>query len=452
MVHIPENVLLVGVGLGIIDGMSTGDLFDTLDQHEANDISLRVAQVFTPRTPVSTRDLFAGRWKELTQLADAVSQTGLHVIIYGERGVGKTSLANIVKPLLHVFDKRDEVDDPDRGERLVVKVNAIDGDTFDTVWGRAIDEISWEEQGPQLGFRPQPGVTRVSLRAALQLPDTLGIDDVRRSIAALPGSVFIFDEYDRISDSAASTFTDLIKTCLDFSIESTMVVVGVAETIDQLMRNHASISRALTQIYLPRMTTKELGEIIEKGEKGLGMSFDKVASDHIVRMSHGLPHYTHLVAQFSVREACKEFVRTVETDHVERAFQAATEQALQTVKDKYDQAIQSSHRDSLYAHVLLACAMAATKTFDDLGQFQAADVQGPLRRILPEREITVSTYNKHLGQFCDEKRGCILERTGQQRSYKYRFHDPLVPPYVIMQGVTAGTLRDKNWLSMNGNS
>lgn len=432
--------------------MSTGELFDNLEQHEARDISLRAAKVFTPRVPVGTRELFAGRWEKLTQLADAVSQTGLHVIIYGERGVGKTSLANIVKPLLHVFDEADAADDSDREERLVVKVNAIDGDTFDTVWGRAIDEVAWEEERPRLGFRPQPGVERVSLRDALQLPDILEIDDVRRTIAQLPGSVFIFDEYDRISDSAASAITDLIKTCSDFSIESTIVIVGVAETIDQLIESHPSISRALTQIHLPRMTTRELGEIIEKGEKRLGITFDKVASDHIVRMSHGLPHYTHLVAQFSVREACKDLARTVETSHVERAFQAATEQALQSVKDKYDRATLSSHRDSLYAHVLLACAMAATKTFDNLGQFQAADVQGPLGQILSHREITVSTYNKHLVQFCDEKRGCILERTGQQRGYKYRFHDPLVPPYVIMRGISAGTLRDKNWLSMNGNS
>lgn len=428
--------------------MSDGNLSGMLDQHQAQDISLKAAQVFTPRAPVSTRDLFAGRWDKITQLADAVSQTGPHVVIYGERGVGKTSLANIVRPVLHVFD--DSNDDANAEERLVVKVNAIDGDSFNSVWGRAIDEITWEEERPQLGFRPQRGVERVTLRQVLQLPDDLGIDDVRRTIAQLPGSVFIFDEYDRISAAAASTFTDLIKTCSDFGIESTMVIVGVAETIDQLIQNHASISRALTLIHLPRMTVKELSEIIDKGEAKLGMTFDATAKNHIVRMSHGLPHYTHLIAQFAVREACKSLSVTVDTSHVEQAFQKATEQALQAVKDKYIQAIQSSHRDSLLQQVLLACAMAATKTVDNLGQFQAADVQEPLSRLLPGREITVSTYNKHLGQFCDEKRGCVLERTGQQRGYRYRFCEPLVPPYVIMLGIADGTLRDKNWLSANG--
>jgi len=331
--------------------------------------------------------------------------------------------------------------------RLVVKVNAIDGDTFDAIWSRAIDEIWWEEEGPQLGYRPQAGVRRVSLRDALQLPQELAIDDVRRTISQLPGSVFIFDEYDRMTATAANTFTDLIKTCSDFSIEATMVIVGVAQTIEELVHNHASITRSLTQVYLPRMNSKELGDIIEKGEQHLNMSFDEDARNHVVRMSHGLPHYTHLVAQFSVREACNRLSREVTTEHVQLAFRAAAEQALQTVKDKHFQAVQSSHRDSLYYQVLLACAMAAAKTFDDLGYFQAADVAEPLSQILQDREITVSTYNKHIGQFCEEKRGCILERTGPKRGYKYRFRDPLVPPYIIMKGIASGILRDENWLT-----
>src|SRR5690349_10398978 len=70
---------------------------------EMRELSLAAANAFQPRTPITTKELFAGRWNQMTTLADAVSQPGLHVVIYGERGVGKTSLANVVKPLISVL-------------------------------------------------------------------------------------------------------------------------------------------------------------------------------------------------------------------------------------------------------------------------------------------------------------------------------------------------------------
>ena len=90
----------------------------TLDKEAAKNMSVEVAQVFQPRTPINTRELFAGRWEQMQTLADAVAQNGLHVVIYGERGVGKTSLANIVRPLIHVFDRT--IDDQEHG-RLIIK-------------------------------------------------------------------------------------------------------------------------------------------------------------------------------------------------------------------------------------------------------------------------------------------------------------------------------------------
>ena len=48
---------------------------------EARDLSIKAGKVFQPRTPISTREFFAGRWEQITTLADAVSQTGLHVVI-----------------------------------------------------------------------------------------------------------------------------------------------------------------------------------------------------------------------------------------------------------------------------------------------------------------------------------------------------------------------------------
>jgi len=77
---------------------------------------VRASQVFTPGAPVSSKALFSGRAEQLRRVIEAVPAPGRHPIIYGQRGVGKTSLANII---------RDVVED-----LLVVKISCDGSDTF----------------------------------------------------------------------------------------------------------------------------------------------------------------------------------------------------------------------------------------------------------------------------------------------------------------------------------
>ena len=55
----------------------------SIDFEEAKALSVAAGKVLQPRTPITSRELFAGRWNQLTAVADAVVQPGLHVAIYG---------------------------------------------------------------------------------------------------------------------------------------------------------------------------------------------------------------------------------------------------------------------------------------------------------------------------------------------------------------------------------
>src|SRR4051794_24678414 len=54
-------------------------------------------QLFHPSAPIEENDLFAGRITQANGLLDAIYQKGQHAVLFGERGVGKTSLSNIVE-------------------------------------------------------------------------------------------------------------------------------------------------------------------------------------------------------------------------------------------------------------------------------------------------------------------------------------------------------------------
>ena len=83
-----------------------------------------ITEAFSPGAPVQERDLFSGRASQIASLEDAVNQRGRHAIVYGERGVGKTSLANVLALVMHRPNK----------ELVYVRVNADPTDTFVSLW------------------------------------------------------------------------------------------------------------------------------------------------------------------------------------------------------------------------------------------------------------------------------------------------------------------------------
>src|ERR1017187_10231643 len=346
----------------------SASLDEILTFEESVVLAAEAAKVFRPRTPITSKELFAGRWNELKAVADAVNQPGLHSVIYGERGVGKTSLANVISPTIRVLDRSGK-QESEVSERLIVKTVTTTGDSFSSIWTKLFGEVSMIDNRPTIGLIPNSR-ERIPLLDAYGLKQPLSIDDVRRILVNIPGSVFIIDEFDRASDEASRAITDLIKTLSDFGIDSTVVLVGVSDTIDRLISDHASIVRAILQIFMRRMTPEELKIILTNAENALTVKFSDEASSLTVHISQGLPHYTHLIGLNAVRVAvATNFSRRIERGDVFKALEEATKQAEQTAREKHSKATHSSHKDALYRQVLLACAVAVARSDNALWYF-----------------------------------------------------------------------------------
>lgn len=396
-------------------------------QEKAQELYLKAGEVFHPATPIQTQELFAGRLAQLSKVADAVLQTGLHVVLYGERGVGKTSLANILAPVLEQMKKG----------HVVAKVNCDGTDSFGSIWKKAVQSLELRQQRPGMGFTASD-VEVVTTAADLLGPKTTPHDILRLlSPLAFP-LVCVFDEFDRFPRREASVFTDLIKTMADYGLPHSLVLVGVADTVAQLVEDHASVERALMQVHLPRMTEEELRQILDKASDEMGVQFAPEAVDRIVRVSQGLPHYTHLLGRDAVRAALDRRSLQVTIADVSTGAQQATEDAQETIKRQYHEATRSGRKDALFEEVLLACALASK---DELSFFQAADVVEPMSTIMG-KQYQIPSFARHLKAFCEPARGAILERTGTKRRFRYRFTSPLMEPYVVMRGLATGRLED----------
>ncbi len=178
------------------------------------------------------------------------------------------------------------------------------------------------------------------------------------------------------------------------------------------------------------MAMHELEGIIDKGAEKCEMVFANDARAKIAIMSQGLPHYTHLLGLHSAQIAIQRGDNSVSAEDVRGAIDIALTKAQQSIISAYHKATSSS-RENLYKQVLLACAMAQV---DDMGYFAAMDLRVPMSRIMG-RPYDIPAYSQHLNAFTERARGPILQRTGERRRFRFRFINPLIQPYVIMDGI-----------------
>lgn len=414
--------------MGIYLAMYGEDLMNkaAVTPERAFDLGLQAGAVFTPNAPIDELSLFAGRMPQVQRVVDAINQKGQHAILFGERGVGKTSLANVLRSFVS------------GGPQVIApRINCDTTDTFTSAWRKVFSEIDMVQAVSGAGFAPQSHDKAIDL---LGDGEAISPDDVRRALTIMAKDVLpivILDEFDRLDQVTKRAFADTIKTLSDHAVGATVIMVGVADSVDEIIAEHQSISRALREVRMPRMHVNEVQKIITTGLEKLGMEIDPAALERIALFSQGLPHYAHLLGLHSARVALTNYSLTIPLEAVEAAIKTALKDANQSVSNAVHQATQSPRKDSLFADVLLSCALAPQ---DPLGFFAAVDVRQPMREITGRQDYDIGNFAQHLHEFSEKKRGNILEKRGVKHSFIFRFTNPLVQPYVIMQGFVKGKL------------
>lgn len=396
-----------------------------------------LGRVFVPHAPIDQRALFAGRDEQIGAIMDATSHTGRHVILFGERGVGKTSLAQV----FHNFLPLNGPEAESLGSSIFVPYASCDSsDDFSTIWEKVFRQIEVVENRPKMGFLAAVDESITNLASKIKgrcTPDTVvGLLEFLATDAAFV--IVTIDEFDRLSDKNVTTlFADTIKALSDRRIDVTLVLVGVADNVNDLIQEHASAERACIQVRVPRMSSDELAQIINVGLQSVQMIIADDALGFIISLSQGLPHYTHLLGLTAGRAALKSDRLEVTRDDVMSAMTTAINNVQETISSGYHNSVMSAKK-TIYPQVLLACALAH---LDERGTFAAADVSGPMSRIM-KKAYDVTGFAKNLHDLCEPGRGPILQRMGIPKRFRYRFVNPLMQPFVIMHGLEAGLITE----------
>jgi Cdc6-like AAA superfamily ATPase len=374
----------------------------------------RLAQAtahFTPGAPIDSFDLFSGRFEQVSDILGALNTRGLHVALYGERGVGKTSIANILADALEAR--------PGSTRPTSVRVGCTFQNKYQDLWVSILKKLGVEHEKY----------------------DPLQPETVREYLDSLESpTLIVVDEFDRLTDVDTSTlFADTIKILSDEPTKATLLIVGVGDSIDDLVEDHQSVGRALRQVRIPRMSQVELEEILDKGAKAVDLRISQQQMAEIAGLSEGLPHYTHAIGLYAVQRAIEEDREALIDSDIEVAKTLSVRKAQQTIITAYNKATRSAHQDVLFDKVLLACALANK---DELGMFAARHVSVPLSKIM-NKNYDIPAFARHLKQFSSPERGNILDRVGEERRFFYRFNDPMMQPFVILNGLSTGLIDEE---------
>jgi Cdc6-like AAA superfamily ATPase len=393
-----------------------------MNEDQKRKLRMELREAFTPGAPIDKLSLFAGRPQQTDLVVSAILQKGRHAILYGERGVGKTSMAKVLAELIS-----------DAGLKTVNSdtINCDPTDDFSSLWHKAFKELTFKIKIATAGFGKGQQEQETDLDTLV--PKRVAPDDVRRALSTLrERTVIVFDEFDRIQNREAKTLmADTIKNLSDHTIDTTLLIVGVAQSVMDLILEHRSIERSVIEIPMPRMSLVELEQIIAKGLSQTEMTITDPVKNKIVRLSHGLPHYTHLLALESGICATERGSAVVEDEDFTSAVMEIVK-TKQTVSEEYHNAVSSSYKNSRHKTTLLACALSP---IDAQGFFQASAAASTLGKFI-EKDCQVSDIQKHLTEYITERRGKILQRQGTSRRFRYRFSNPLMQPYTIIHSIS----------------
>lgn len=408
----------------------------------------KIADALTPENPIQSEQFLRGRETTLDSLVSELSTFHSIPFVFGNRGVGKTSLAKTAALVVTPSDRKPIYWACAPGNKLLNVLRSICIDILNLAISKKATKTGGWNFDLNLSLNPS---IKLSFNNDLpNVPQFESIDDafmlVRDLDSLIPESrktVIILDELEELLEEDRGDLAYFIKQLGDQEIGFRFLLVGIAQNVHELIGAHKSVPRYIKEVSLEPLNPQNLIDIVSYASAQVDVD---VSEDYLYRIAiigNGYPHFAHLMGKHLLIEAVMNLSDSVTYDVYKLGVEAAVEGSIQELKIAYEQATQRP--DSHYKHLIWALAHGNTV---DVSLDEWRKMYSDLCSKSSWTEASQTQVNYAIGNFKKAVYGEIVVNTparyghtASRRSFR-RFSETLMRGHVRLQaeaeGVTLG--------------
>jgi len=413
----------------------------SIEGYSKENFRIQMNEYLSASGPVRSIQHLLGREKEMALIDEALSADGRHLFIYGDRGVGKTSLAQAAASQYQssdnsfiqigcgpdtefyrtIEDLADRVIKKASGKRNYNVTQALDVKFYSIEWNKEKQEIAI------------PAVN--SMYTAIE-----AIEEVCKYHSEAP--VIVIDEFDQIdSENERRLFANFLKDLGDRGVNVKLIFTGVAQSLTKLLGKHESSFRQLHTIGLERLNWSGREDIIEEAVHSFNLEIDSEIIYKISKISNGFPYFVHLVTEKILWCAfdSDQVINKIGFDLFDKALEKAINSISAHLQMPYDAA--SLHRTNDYKEILWATADSEnTIRYIDGMYASYLRINKQLYGNNPDeqdRPLPRTKFTARLSNLRKEEYGQILEHVAERKGL-YTYKENILRGFVAMKALESG--------------
>ncbi|HHM9104243.1 AAA family ATPase [Pseudomonas aeruginosa] len=400
--------------------------------------------VFTPGSlPIRPTNIYAARGESEQDFRKALRRN-LIPVVFGEYGVGKTSMAR------HVLKEKDE-------QGLLINIESVADKTIEDIFSRCLEKLGYSVQTSYTTANSKTNGTERSMQAGAssggfnalivskrtesltestqaqhQFVVTSPTDSKLIEICEEAGAALLIDELHRASATFASDLSKFIKSfgnsnCKNFKI----ALLGTSSDASKLVSSDPGIDRLIQEVHLKAMTEEECFYVVNKGMTDLHINCPEAVTNRLVRSCVGSPSILQYLSLEAAELAFDRTPRQINSPDIDEAIRTFVETKEARLNKSYLAAIETTGELRYRKQILRAIAECEDEyvTMEDI----RTKVSGYL-----EKDIPSTALSGPLRDLKTERFGMVLtdvERPdGAERLNNYTtFKDPALKAFIRLQ-------------------
>ena len=410
-----------------------------------HDFGTRLHQVVFPAQPIQSVEHLVGRTTELSRIEKALFAAGRHIFIYGDRGVGKSSVAATAANQLQSSDASyiDVACSPDATFKSVIAniaYQAISASRIRTT--KRTEQTTVDFRYLKVGQSDEVALHDLPS----QIHTLLDAEAILKEVAALHSDhpIVVIDEFDRMNDAKERTmFADLVKHIGDKKINIRFIFTGVTRTLEALLGAHLSSIRQLETIELKKLSWDARWDIAIKAAGSFGLELKDDIYIRIAAISDGYPYYVHLLTEKLLWHAFEdpEVVKSVTWDHYHAGLKDAIESISAELRRPYEMAVnqvidKNGVTSDDYEEILWSTADSEYLHRHTKDMYSSYEYIMPQRR--GRRTLDYETYIAVLRKLKNKSCGAILITSWYKKPGLMTYRENMLRGYVRMKAESHG--------------